>query len=227
MKQEILEALTTKFEGVDEKILLRLAERLSKTVASQDDVATAVAGVTFRQVLEAYGDSRATEAAKTSVANYEKKYGLKNGEKVKEEYNSDSSDTASASHSTNITDNGTDVSKLIANAIATAIQPLQERVASIEAAKINDTRRKRYGKVLGKLPEGLRKGYERIPLDTLTEEDFEQLLSTTDTEVDALNKDLGGKSTVFGKPLGNGTLSTAGGEATTKEVDDVVSHLNI
>ena len=84
MKKEILDALKAKFVGVSEAILNRIADKLAKTVTKQEDVATAVEGVTFQQVLESYGDSRATEAQQTAVTNYEKKHGLKDGKKVEE-----------------------------------------------------------------------------------------------------------------------------------------------
>jgi len=144
MKQQILEALTARFEGVDEKILSRIAEKLSKTVTAQDDVATAVAGVTFQQVLEAYGDSRATEAAKTSVSNYEKKYGLRNGEKIEKEPSSPSKEEVGEggqSVSTRTSNSSaTDLDKLISKALDAAIRPLSEKIQALEADKININR---------------------------------------------------------------------------------------
>ena len=82
MRQQILEALKAKFSGVSEKILGRIADKLAKTVTTAEQVATAVEGVTFQQVLDSYGDSRATEAQQTAVHNYETKYGLKDGQKI-------------------------------------------------------------------------------------------------------------------------------------------------
>ena len=81
MRKEILDALAAKFPGVSAAILGRIADRMAKTAATAEDVNTAVDGVTFQQVLESYGDSRATEAQQTAVQNYEKKYGLKEGKK--------------------------------------------------------------------------------------------------------------------------------------------------
>ena len=69
MKQLILNALKTKYQGVSESILDRIAEKLAKTVTSADQVQTAVDGVTFQQVLESYGDSRATQAQQTVQQN--------------------------------------------------------------------------------------------------------------------------------------------------------------
>lgn len=79
MKQKILEALKTKFVGVKEEILDRIATKGAKTVTKEEDVATFVEGVTMQSVLDFYGDFRATDATKTAVTNYEKKYKLKDG----------------------------------------------------------------------------------------------------------------------------------------------------
>ena len=83
MKEKILDALKTKFEGVEGKILEKLAVKLAKTVTTDEEVKTAVDGVTFQDVLTSYGDSRADDAQKTAVKNYEKKHGLKDGKVVK------------------------------------------------------------------------------------------------------------------------------------------------
>ena len=73
MKQKIFEALKAKFTGVNANVLNRIADKLAKTVTTDEQVATAVAGVTQEliEVIESYGDSRATEAQQTAVANYE------------------------------------------------------------------------------------------------------------------------------------------------------------
>ena len=78
----ILEKLKAKFEGVSDSILDRIAEKLAKTVKNEEEATTAVEGVTLQQLFDSYGDSRATEAQRTAVSNYEKKYGLKDGAKV-------------------------------------------------------------------------------------------------------------------------------------------------
>ena len=83
MKAKVLAALKPKFEGVQDAILGRVADKLvsSGKVAKEEDVATAVAGVTFQSILVNYGDSRADEAEKTAVRNYEKKHNLTDGKK--------------------------------------------------------------------------------------------------------------------------------------------------
>ena len=44
MRQQILDALEAKFQGVSEKILGRIADKLAKTVTTAEQVATAVEG---------------------------------------------------------------------------------------------------------------------------------------------------------------------------------------
>ena len=81
MKQKILEALKAKFQGSNANVLSRIADKLAKTATTEEQANTAVAGVTqeLLEVIESYGDSRATEAQQTAVQNYESKYGLKEG----------------------------------------------------------------------------------------------------------------------------------------------------
>lgn len=55
---------------------------MAKTITSEEEVATAVEGVTFQSISESYGDSQATEAQKTAVSNYEKKHGQKDGQYI-------------------------------------------------------------------------------------------------------------------------------------------------
>ena len=78
MRKEILEALTAKFEGVSASILGRIADKLAKTATTPEQVKTAVEGMTLQQVIESYGDSRATEASNTArenaVKDYESRY---------------------------------------------------------------------------------------------------------------------------------------------------------
>lgn len=84
MKEKIFAALKTKYNGVQDAILNRVAGKLSETVTTEDQVQTAVDGVTFQNVLESYGDYRATEASNSAVTNYEKKHGIKDGKAIQQ-----------------------------------------------------------------------------------------------------------------------------------------------
>lgn len=86
MFRTILEALQQKFSGVDAKMLEPIARKLAKDTAKAEDVAAAVEAVTQQQVIESYSDFRVNQAVTTTSANaiseYEKRYGLKDGEKI-------------------------------------------------------------------------------------------------------------------------------------------------
>lgn len=82
MKEKILAALKTKFAGVPEAILDRIATKMAKTVTTEDQVNSLVEGVTLQHVFDSYGDSRATEASQTAVSNYEKKHNIKDGKPI-------------------------------------------------------------------------------------------------------------------------------------------------
>ena len=80
----ILSALKTKFEGIDAKILGRIAKKHAKTATgtTEEDAKTIVDGITLQQVLDSYADYRATEATKTAVQNYETKHKLRDGKPI-------------------------------------------------------------------------------------------------------------------------------------------------
>lgn len=84
MKKKILEALQTKFQGVEESILSRIAEKKANGVTDESQVPTIVEGVSLQDVLTSYGDFRAGQASATAVKNYEKEHKLKDGKKLEE-----------------------------------------------------------------------------------------------------------------------------------------------
>ena len=83
MNEQLFNSLKTKFDGVQDAILRRVAEKYGRNLGetpAEDEIQGVVDGVTFQNVLESYGDSRATEAANTAVANYKKKQGTQGGQ---------------------------------------------------------------------------------------------------------------------------------------------------
>lgn len=85
MKEKVLAALKTKFVGVDEAILSRIAEKKAGGVTDESQVPAIVEGVSFQDVLTSYGDYRAGDATISAVKNYEKKHNLKDGKPVEQE----------------------------------------------------------------------------------------------------------------------------------------------
>lgn len=219
MYQEILNALKTKFVGVSESILDRVAKKLASTVKTSEEVQTAVDGVTFQQVLESYGDSRATDAQKTAVANYEKKHSLKDGKPVAEPPAEPEEKTAAVPED----------APAYMKGLIESITSLTKKVDAMQGAELNKSRKQKLEEVLAQLPESLRRGYERIDLTTQSDEEFSTLLTEVTTEVGEIAKVQGAKGAVFGKPTvaGSSVQQASTPEASKEEVDAVMSHLNL
>ena len=82
MKEKILALLKTKFPGVDEATLIRIAEKKAAGVTDESQLQPITDGVSFQDVLNSYGDFRANGAVASAVVNYEKKHGLKDGKPI-------------------------------------------------------------------------------------------------------------------------------------------------
>lgn len=223
IKKQILDALKAKFTGVSEKILDRVATNLAKTVTKEEDVKTAVDGVTFQQVLDSYGDSRATDATKTAVLNYEKKYGLKDGKSAAAEEDKPAEEAGKKLP---------EDTPAWAKALATTIETLSNTVASMQGAELTKSRKQKLDEIIAPLSELQRKGYERINLKDLKDDEFESLLTEIQGEVGEITKTQGAKGAVFGKPQATGGTGSTGQqtakqEATKEEVEAVMSHLKI
>lgn len=85
MKEKILELLKTKFLGVSEQTLSRIAEKAAKTVTDDEAATTYVESVSFQSLIDSEADYRATRATQTSIENYEKKHGIKEGKPIKKD----------------------------------------------------------------------------------------------------------------------------------------------
>ena len=216
MKESILKALKAKFPGVNANILDRIAAQLAKTVTAEDQVATAVEGVTkdFIDVIEAYGDSRATDAQKSAVQNYEAKHGLKDGKKVVKP-------AEATEKPADGTSGGGDATPAWAQALIDSNRQLTERLNRMETERAAAGRKTQLSAVLAKLPENLRKGYERISVDGLDEEKFSALLEEVRGEVEGIVGGIGAKGAVFGRPAAHG--GTGGDGKLTAEQEAAIA----
>jgi len=202
MKQKLLDALKAKFPGVSDAIIDRVATKLAKTVTEESQVATAVEGVSFQQVLDSYGDSRATEAQQTAVKNYETKHNLKDGKPIeapKPPAGGDGGEEIPAWAKTLIDSNKT----------------LTERLNKMDGDRLTTTRKQRLATIIERLPENLRKGYERMSVSDLTDEQFETLVTDVTGEVEAIATEAKARGAVFGKPS-----APIGGQANGAELTD-------
>lgn len=207
MKERILEALRAKFPGRNANILGRIADKLAGTTTTEEQVTTAVEGVTAQllEVIESYGDSRATEATTTAVANYETKHGLKDGKPATE---------STPNHTPGGGQGSQTAPKEQTDEVPAWAKALTERLDKMEGQRTSTERRSQLAEIYTKLPEPLRKPYERLSLDTLSAEDFATLKSEITSEVDALAQTLSSKGAVFGTP----SSRNGAGSAPAKEL---------
>lgn len=190
MKQKILDALRTKFSGVSDAILSRTADKLALKVQNDDQVTTAIEGVTFSALLESYGDFRANEASVSAVNNYELKHGLKNGVKIE----------GAEPKQPQTQSKQSDEMPEWAKQLLEQNKQLTERINKAEAEKVTASRREQINQIASKLPENLRGAYSRISVDNLNDGDFESLKNELTTEIDGIASSLKAKGAVFGGP---------------------------
>lgn len=223
MRQQILDALKAKFSGVSEKILGRIADKLAKTATTTEQVTTAVEGVTFQQVLESYGDSRATEAQQTAVHNYETKHGLKDGQKIDNGGGSQGGQQG-GTQTVQTPPAGGEQVPAWAQALIESNKTITERLNKMDGDRTTATRKQQLSTIIEKLPENLRKAYERTPVDGLTDEQFNTLVSEVTSEVDGIVNDTRAKGAVFGRPAAQNGGSSSQGNELTKEQIEAISH---
>lgn len=156
MKEKILALLKTKFPGVDEATLIRIAEKKANGVTDESQLQTIADGVGFQDVLNSYGDFRANSAVTSAVTNYEKKHGLKDGKPIEIEKPVEKPVEKPAD----------DMATIIANAVSAAMKPLSDKLTQFETEKLQATRQeqimakaKEYG-----IPESQAKRYA-VPED--------------------------------------------------------------
>ena len=124
--EQILAGLQQKFAGVDTATLTRIATKKAEGVTDETKVNSIVEGISFQDVMNNYGDFRAGQAQASSIANYEKKHGLKDGKPI-ENPNPEPPKPEPKP------DEKTDIAKMIADGIAAGIKPFSDKLAAFEA----------------------------------------------------------------------------------------------
>ena len=217
MKQQILTLLIAKFAGVSEKILDRIATNMAKTATTEEQVATAVEGVTIQSVMDNQADYRANEATVSAVSNYENKHGLKDGQKKT---------TGGESQNTEPDPNGNnDDTPTWAKTLLDSNKTLSDRITAMEGAKITDSRKQRFDAIIANLPEDQKNAYKRTAFDSLSDEEFETLATDVTTEVGAIEASEKARGSVFARPLGGGGAAT--GKPSAKDADAVANSIGL
>lgn len=142
--EQILAGLRTKFAGVDDATLQRIASKKSEGVTDESKVNSIVEGITFQDVVTNYGDFRANGASETSrknaIADYEKQHNLKNGKPIEEPKPQDPPTVPNPNEPQ-------DLAAQIAAALGTALKPLSDRLDAMDAKTKADVRNKQIDEV--------------------------------------------------------------------------------
>lgn len=214
MKKKALELLKAKFDGVSDAILTRIAAGLAAKHSDEAALETAVEAITFQNILESYGDSRANEAQQTAVTNYEKKYNLKDGKTVEPDPKLQ-------------VEPDEDVPAW-AKALIESNTALKQELESMKGQTITKTRRKKISDITAKLPESMRKAYDRTPVDNITDDEFNTLVESIESEVGEIVETQRARGAVYGTPRGNGGKDANDPvEATDEQVEAIVSRMNL
>ena len=131
--EQILAGLRTKFQGVDDATLQRIASKKAEGVTDESKVNSIVEGISFQDVLTSYGDYRADGAQKTAVSNYEKKHNIKDGKPIEEPKPQDPPTDPKPNEPQ-------DLAAQIAAALGTALKPLTDRMDAMDAKTKADAR---------------------------------------------------------------------------------------
>lgn len=217
LRKFILDALKKKFEGVDEKVLNRIARNAAKTVKSEDEATQFVEDYTIQQVIDSYSDSRVTE----SISSYEKKHGLKDGKPVTTDDDTDDVDgnkdpdkDKKGNKDDDPDEDGKGKGKKgnkedddipsWAKALIDGQTRLNERLDGIEKGKAADARKSKFMEIIKDAPEKFRERAEKkfSRYTFKDDEDFEEYLEELAEEVEEVSTTEQSKGGIVTPPKG-------------------------
>lgn len=211
LRKFILDALKKKFEGVDEKVLNRIARIAAKTVKSEDEATQFVEDYTIQQVIDSYSDNRITEA----ISSYEKKHGLKDGKPVDADDDPDDADGDKNPDKKPKKDDDDKQDKdgkdkkdgdmpAWAQALIDGQTRLNERLDSFEKGKTADVRKSKFLEVIKEAPDKFRERAEKkyARYNFKDDEDFEAYLEELAEEVEEVKSNETTKKGLVTPPKG-------------------------
>lgn len=149
--EQILAGLRTKFAGVDDATLQRIASKKSEGVTDESKVNSIVEGITFQDVVMNYGDFRANGASETSrknaIADYEKQHKLKDGKPIEEPNPTPTPAPNPQPNPAPKPNEPQDLAAQIAAALGTALKPLSDRLDAMDAKAKADVRNQQIDEV--------------------------------------------------------------------------------
>lgn len=234
MKKKLIEAIKAQFVGIDDNTAGRLAERLIRKgdpITTEDEAVAAAKTITLSDVLKSVSDFSADDATRK----YEAKYGLKNGvpEKKDPEDGKETKDEAGgkAGEKPKQEDPMAGVKDLVASMLkdlSGKIETLGTDIAAIKTGKLTESRKAKVDTVIKNLRDSQKKAYTRIPLDKMSDDEFDSFLSEISEEVNEIVAEDKANGSAFTAPLGAVHHQPGDGkEASKEELDNLVSKFNI
>lgn len=217
MEKAIFDALTSKFEGVAPSIISRIAKKLATTATPEADANAIADTVTIQQLLQSYGDSRATEASLTAVENYKKAH-PETQPKPKEQETSTSTNIVKPQSEAQAQP---DIAAIVAKAIAEAVSPLQQQIQSLNNERTAEGRKAIFAEAVKDAPTVIKNVYEQSfgRMSFADDEAFNSFIEETKASVKAASDDYQRRGTVTTPPK---TPTAAITEADMKKVNPLV-----
>lgn len=233
MKKKLTEAIKAKFVGIDDNTAGRLADRAlrkGEPITTDDEVVAAVEAITLSDVLKSVSDFSADDATRK----YEQKYGLKNGvpEKVKtEEEKQEEEPPEKAKKPKEEPDPVAEMKALFQKSLKDLygkMETMSSDIASIRSGKVAETRKAKLEQVIKGLRDSQKRAYYRIPVEKMSEEEFDSLLTDVTEEVNDIIADNKASASVVSAPFGvHHGGAPDGKEATKEELDTLVGKFNL
>lgn len=208
-EQLILSALQTKFDGVDAKILGRIAKKYAKTATgtTEAEAKTIVDGITFQQVLESHADYRVTEAQKTAVANYESKHNLRDGKPVENQHGQQQGQQSQQGQTAGHQGGQQPEEKIPAWAqrLMNDNKTLREELQRYKAERTQNSRLERFREAIKNAPDKVKTRYERdfSRLTFKDDADFDSYLEEIAPDISAIAEQVSRKGATVGAPFGS------------------------
>ena len=215
MKEKLLAALKTKFQGVQDAVLDRIATKKAETVTEESQVQTVVDGLTTNDLINSEADFRASQASQSSeqkalqkaVAEYEKKHNLKDGKPI--EKTDPGKDT--------LPDDAPEWAKKMIGGLTSKVEEQSKQIDSLSKGQAINSKLTEARDLLGKskIPEKYReKWIKRIDTED-QETSLEDQVKSLEDEYLELEQEI-----VKTKVTGGHERGVAGTEASDEEMDD-------
>lgn len=235
MKKKLTEAIKAKFVGIDDNTATRLADRAlrkGEPITTDDEVAAAVEAITLSDVLKSVSDFSSDEATRK----YEAKYGLENGvpKKTEKDEQKKPEDKPEPPKKAEGDDPIEELRSLLVSSLkdlSGKIDSINSDIASIRSGRLAETRRAKLDQVVKGLRDSQKKAYSRIPVDKMSDEEFDNLLSEVSEEVNDIIAENKASGSTVTAPLGVRHQDTGSGgkekEASKEELDNLMGKFNL